>query len=118
MLAWRDGAIKIGNSVYFNGAIISSTASIEIGNAVVISGYALIIDHDGFGLDGNPALERPVKIGNKVWIGTRAVILKGVTVGDHSVVGAAAVVTKDVEANTIVAGNPARKIRNTAGYNY
>ncbi|MGD0645181.1 MAG: acyltransferase [Candidatus Bathyarchaeia archaeon] len=118
MLAWRDGAIKIGNSVYCNGAIISSTASIEIGNAVVISSYALIIDHDGFGLDGNPALERPVKIGNKVWIGTRAVILKGVTVGDHSVVGAAAVVTKDVEANTIVAGNPARKIRNTAGYNY
>jgi acetyltransferase-like isoleucine patch superfamily enzyme len=117
LLAWRDGAIKMGNSVYCNGAIISSTVSIEIGNAVVISGYVLIIDHDGYGLDGNPAIERPVKIGNNVWIGMRATILKGVTIGDNSVVGAAAVVTKNVEPCTIVAGNPARKIRNTTGYN-
>ena len=58
----------MGNSVYCNGAIISSTVSIEIGNAVVISGYVLIIDHDGYGLDGNPAIERPVKIRNDVWI--------------------------------------------------
>ena len=118
LLTWKDGTIKMGNSVYCNGAIISSTASIEIGNNVVMSGYVLIIDHDGYGLDGNPASERPVKIGNHVWIGMRAVILKGVTVGDNSVVGASAVVTNDVEPNTIVAGNPARKIRNTTGYNY
>ncbi len=118
LLAWRKGVIKIGDSVYINGATVSATVSVDIGNEVVLSGYVLIIDHDGYGLDGNPAIERPVKIGNHVWIGVKAVILKGVTIGDNSVVGGAAVVTKDVEPNTIVAGNPARKIRDTAGYNY
>ena len=52
--------------------------------------------------------EQPIHIGNDVWIGTRAIILPGVTVGDHSVVGAGAVVTKDVPPYAIVAGVPAR----------
>jgi acetyltransferase-like isoleucine patch superfamily enzyme len=114
--ALRNGAIKMGNHIFVSTATISSTLSVELGNYVVISPNALIIDHDGYGLDGNPAVEKPVKIGNHVWIGLRAIILKGVTIGDNSVVGASAVVAKDVEPNTIVAGNPARKIRNTKGF--
>ncbi|NLW79456.1 MAG: sugar O-acetyltransferase [Ruminococcaceae bacterium] len=54
---------------------------------------------------------RPVKLGDNVWVGGNAVILPGVTIGDDVVVAAGAVVTKDVPANTIVAGNPARVIR-------
>jgi len=108
--------IKTGNNVYFDSVTIISTVSVEIGNDVVIGHGALITDHDGYGLDGNPPVEKPVKIGNHVWIGMRAMILKGVTVGDNSIVGAMAVVTKDVEPNTIVAGNPARRICNTIGY--
>lgn len=53
----------------------------------------------------------PVKIGNHVWIGKRSSILKGVTLGDNSIVGFASVVTKDVEEKSIYAGNPARKIK-------
>ena len=116
LLAYEDGVIKIGSHVYFNGGTIVSTLSVEIGNYVVINRGALILDHNGYGLDGNPEVKKPVKIGDHVWIGMRAIILKGVTVGDNSVVGAGAVVTEDVEPNTIVGGNPARKIRNTTGF--
>ena len=51
---------------------------------------------------------RPVRIGNNVWIGMNAIVLKGVTIGDDCVIAAGAVVTKDVPPGTIVAGNPAR----------
>lgn len=54
---------------------------------------------------------KPVRIGNNVWLGGRSVILPGVTIGDGSVVGAGAVVTKDVPENVIVTGNPARILR-------
>jgi acetyltransferase-like isoleucine patch superfamily enzyme len=54
---------------------------------------------------------QPVRIGNHVWIGARAVVLKGVTVGDGAVIGAGAVVTQNVPPNTMVAGVPARAIR-------
>jgi acetyltransferase-like isoleucine patch superfamily enzyme len=116
LLAIQKGTIKIGNHNYIESSVISATLSIEIGNHVVVGNTVLIIDHDGYGLDENVALEKPVKIGNHVWIGIRATILKGVTIGDNAVIGAGAVVTSDVEPNTLVAGNPAKKIRDTKGY--
>jgi acetyltransferase-like isoleucine patch superfamily enzyme len=115
LLAQENGVIKIGDNVYFHGRIIS-TCGVEIGNDVIVSRLATIIDHDGYGIDGNPPSEKPVKICSHVWIGMRAMILKGVTIGEHAIVGANAVVTKDVEPNTIVAGNPAHKIRSTTGF--
>jgi maltose O-acetyltransferase len=53
----------------------------------------------------------PIALGNNVWIGAGAIILAGVNIGENSIVGAGAVVTKNVMANTVVAGNPAREIR-------
>ncbi|MFC6289315.1 sugar O-acetyltransferase [Levilactobacillus angrenensis] len=53
----------------------------------------------------------PIRLGNNIWVGANATILPGVTIGDNAVVGAGSVVTKDVAANTIVVGNPARKLR-------
>ncbi|MBE0364594.1 maltose O-acetyltransferase [Pseudoalteromonas ulvae UL12] len=54
----------------------------------------------------------PIAIGNNVWIGAGVIVLAGVSIGDNAVVGAGSIVTKDVAANTLVAGNPAIKIRN------
>ncbi len=55
--------------------------------------------------------ENVVNIGNDVWIGTKAVVLRGVTIGDGAVIGAGAVVTRDVEPYAVVVGIPARKIK-------
>ena len=52
-----------------------------------------------------------VRIGNHVWLGRRAIILKGVNIEDNSIVAAGSIVTKDVKANTIVSGNPAKRIK-------
>lgn len=54
---------------------------------------------------------QPIVIGNNVWIGAGAIVLPGVTIGDNAVVGAGSVVTKNVEANTVVAGDPAKPIK-------
>lgn len=62
------------------------------------------------GFKGHPASKGDVIIGNDVWIGSCAVILSGVTIGDGAVIGANSIVTKDVEPYSVVAGNPARKI--------
>jgi len=116
LIAIDNGTINVGNHVYLAAATLLSTVNIELGDYVIMSPNSEIIDHDGYGSDGKPVIERPVKIGNHVWIGIKATILKGVTIGNNSIVGAGSVVTKDVEPNTVVAGNPARKIRNTTGY--
>lgn len=63
------------------------------------------------GKDGHPASKGVTKIGNDVWIGVRAIVLSGVTIGDGAVIGAGAVVTADVAPYAIVAGNPAKVIR-------
>ena len=70
-----------------------------------------IRDFDGHIIDGN-STAKDVVIGNHVWLGENSIILKGVTIGDGSIVAAGSVVTKDVPERAIVAGNPAKVIRN------
>ena len=72
--------------------------------------HALVVDGVEQPADG------PVRIGDRVWIGTRAVVLKGVTIGDGAVVAAGAVVTRDVPAGAVVAGVPARVVRTVDGW--
>jgi acetyltransferase-like isoleucine patch superfamily enzyme len=98
----------------------TAAESIRIGDHCLLAGGVRISDQDGHPLDAEarragqttPRDEvRPVVIGNDVWIGARAVVLKGVTVGDRAVVGMGSVVTKDVPADCVVAGNPARVVK-------
>ena len=84
--------------------------SIYIGNGVIISENVVIRDSDIHSLEGF-VNHKPIRIEDKVWIGTNAIILKGVTIGKGAVVAAGSVVTKDVPPNSLVGGNPARIIK-------
>jgi acetyltransferase-like isoleucine patch superfamily enzyme len=126
----HGGEIDIGESCFIGpGTRIWSAARIEIGSRVLISHNVNVFDslthplsprlrHMQFreiSTTGHPKSidldEKPVIIGDDVWIGAGALVLKGVSIGACAVVGAGAVVTRDVPAATIVAGNPAARIR-------
>lgn len=112
-----NSTIEIGNNVIFNnGAVVTARVKVVIGDGSVFGPMSLIMDSDGHGIDGMEEKREPVVIGKHVWVGAYAIILKGVTVGDNAIIGARSVVTRDVEANTIVAGNPARRIRDTKSW--
>jgi acetyltransferase-like isoleucine patch superfamily enzyme len=115
----RKGAIvTIADNVGMSGVSISCLTKIEIGKNTLLGSGSVITDNDAHGIhpdfrnDPNFILTVPVKVGNDVFIGARALILKGVTIGDGAVVGAGSVVTKDVRPRMIVAGNPAKEIGN------
>jgi acetyltransferase-like isoleucine patch superfamily enzyme len=105
------------DEVGISSALICCARRVEVGRGTLIGGGVMILDTDFHPRDGagnwltDPArVARPVRIGEKCFIGARAIILKGVTIGDGAVVGAGAVVTRDVRAGTVVAGNPATEI--------
>ncbi len=99
---------NIGNHAWIRG-----NGRLILGDHIMMGEFPLIYtqDHkvDGIGYDGT--YSKDVVIGSHVWIGGRVTILKGVTIGDNSIVGAGSVVTKDVPENAIVAGNPAKVIK-------
>jgi len=105
--------IRIGSNTVINRfTYLDGRVELVIGNNVNISHYTLIqtLTHD----PQNPdfvCLEKPVRIEDHVWIGARAMICPGVTIGEGAVVAAGAVVTKDVASYTIVGGNPAKFIK-------
>lgn len=113
MVAHPGGRIEIGRCVYVNyGCSISAHRLVRIGDSCLIGQYALIMDSDYHSADDHSSLGevRPVVIGNRVWIGARAMVLKGVTIGDGACVAAGSVVTRDVPAGATVAGVPARVV--------
>lgn len=109
------GRIDIGDYVLISpGTRISASDSIVIGNAVMMAHGVYVTDSDWHGLYDRTARDpaaRPVVIEDNVWLGDRCTVLKGVTIGANSVVGAGAVVSRSVPANVVVAGNPARVVK-------
>jgi maltose O-acetyltransferase len=107
--------IRIGADVFMNfNCVVLDVAAVAIGDGTQIGPAVQIhaADHPRDAAQRRAGLElgRPVLIGRQVWIGGGAILLPGITVGDDAVVGAGAVVTRDVPAGETVAGNPARPI--------
>ena len=107
--------LSIGNHTYVNrSASIDCTQEITIGDYCAISDNVQILDSDFHPMTYNgktSTMSKPVHIGDHVWIGRSAIILKGVTIGDGAIVGAGSIVTRDVPPGCLVAGNPARVIK-------
>jgi maltose O-acetyltransferase len=126
----NEGKLVIGdNTCIYGDTVIGSVSDISIGNCVIISNHVHIYDNnnhptspetrrqmclDGFEGEAwrwDKSASAPIKICDNVWIGEYSAIMKGVTVGEGSIVAAHAVVTKDVPPYSIVAGNPARVVK-------
>lgn len=114
--------VSIGdNAVIMMGAVINIGAEIGAGTMIdmgaVLGGRAIVGQHSHVGAGAvlagvvEPASATPVTIGDNVLIGANAVVIEGVQVGDNAVIAAGAIVTKDVPANTVVAGVPAKVIK-------
>ncbi|MBR2848041.1 MAG: acyltransferase [Clostridia bacterium] len=119
----RKMGVHLGNNVKIYGTMHygSEPWIISIGSNVYLTNNICFITHDGGTLlfrDRVPDLEitKPITIGDNVYIGVNVTILPGVTIGNNVVVGACSVITKDIPDNSVVAGNPARIIRDTDSY--
>jgi acetyltransferase-like isoleucine patch superfamily enzyme len=117
-LRCHEGIVSLGaKSVMGQECTISAFQHVAIGRECVIADRVMLIDFD----HGMVEVDRPIRlqgiykrdvnVGNNVWIGYGACLLRGVTVGDNAVIGTNAVVTRDVPANAVVGGVPARLIR-------
>lgn len=110
-----DASITVADDVGFNGASLVAAAGIHVGRGSVL-GACHIVDSDfhstnpGRRESADAGVAAPIYIGDDVWIGNGAHVLRGVTIGDHAVIGAGAVVRSDVPARAIVVGNPQRVV--------
>jgi acetyltransferase-like isoleucine patch superfamily enzyme len=119
LCTWQAGAvIEIGKNFAMTGGSLVAANRITIGNDVNIGANSTVIDTDFHPLDPIERRQKPqssetaaIVIENDVFIGMNCIILKGVTIGQNSVIGAGSVVTRNVPPDVIVAGNPAKIIR-------
>ena len=113
--------LSIGNNTYLGSRVsISVAKDVTIGNYCHLADDIIVRDNDGHPVDyrerrlNKPVQKqdvKPVRIGNDVWIGSKSVILKGVTIGDGAIIGSGSIVTRSIPKFTVAAGNPARVIR-------
>ena len=114
----HEGIVEVGpKTVVGQECTISAYQRVSIGQQCVIADRAMFIDFDHNVADPEQPIrkqgiyKRDVVVGSNVWIGYGAQILRGVTVGDNAIIGASSVVTRDIPANAVAAGSPARVIR-------
>ena len=106
----RGGHLILNGGFFNENVNVICESEITVGEGVKVAPGVVIRDCDSHEILGSRS-SKPIIIGKHVWIGTNAIILKGVTIGDGAVIGAGAVVTKDVPAQCVVAGNPAKVVK-------
>jgi len=114
LVSLPDGHIEIGNNVFINyGSSLVASKHVMIGDDCLIGTHVMVMDCDFHRIEDKEwdTSGEPIILGQKVWLGNRSIVLKGVTIGHDAVVAAGAVVTRDVPPRTLVAGVPARVIR-------
>lgn len=112
IILFPGARLELGSGFFNSNVKIRCHKQITIGNNVAISHDVTIMDSDAHRIyDDNYCMTKPVFIGNNVWIGSRSLIMKGVNIGDGAIVAAGSVVTKDVPPNTLVAGVPAKILK-------
>jgi len=104
--------IEIGDDALFSGVFISAKKSVRIGEHFLAAFGSRIMDSDFHDIDENTT-ERtsPVRIGDYVWLGADVVVLRGVTIGSHTVIGTGSLVTSDIPDHCFAAGRPAKPIK-------
>ncbi len=108
----KEGAqIMIGSNCGFSGTVIASALKVEIGDNVMCGANTLINDTDWHSDDPRTGPDAPVIIGSGVWLGVNVTVMKGVVIGENTLVAAGSVVTKSLPANVIAGGVPAKIIR-------
>lgn len=114
LVAHAGGTLEIGSRVFVNyGCSISAHQHVSIGDGCLIGQYGIIMDCDYHSVEdefGHGDV-RPISIGDRVWLGARVIVLKGVNIGHDAVIAAGSVVTHDLPANAIAAGVPAKVVR-------
>ena len=117
LIARRGGKIIVGDDVLLgDGVIVVALDSINVGQGSKIAEYVVIRDQD-HGITASPLRDAgfetaPISIGEHVWIGAKATVLRGSSIGDHAVIGAHALVKGEIGALTVAVGVPAKTIRN------
>ncbi|WP_140764802.1 acyltransferase [Mesorhizobium sp. B4-1-4] len=111
-----NARLSIGSRSFINsGVMIDVSTAVSIGKNCLVGDCVVIQDSNYHEIDEGAGVKtKAVVIGDNVWIGRNSIILPGVEIGDHSVIGAGSVVTKSVPPHSLVAGNPARIIREIA----
>jgi maltose O-acetyltransferase len=116
-LAVEPGAtLDIGDGVFINyGCSIGATKLVRIGSRCTIGTHVIVIDNDFHRVEPERRDERPLSqpiiLEENVWLGARVVVLRGVTIGAHSVIGAGSVVARNIPPRVVAAGVPAKVVR-------
>jgi acetyltransferase-like isoleucine patch superfamily enzyme len=114
---FHEAIIEIGNNCNLNGTVIHCNQHVKIGNNCMFGPGTVICDNDSHRISVDPGERRknsvsiPIILKDNVWVGMNCIILKGVTIGENSIVAAGSVVVNDILPNTLAGGNPAKALK-------